>query len=372
MEINVTSGIPLFFGRTLVSRKLDAVFFNWTASGFALRFFGDRLEMDASAFADTLPGEGESLPWLAVLIDDDREPAQLIAMEEGRKAYLLFSSREPQEHTLRVVKRSENSKGRVCLHQLTLHGAPRTYVPPRAAVKLEFVGDSITCGFGNAMHAAAPVFSTELEDGLAAYPAIAAELLGAQYQSVCISGIPLCGASDPKYRLRLPDMPDLELPPLMMETQYAYADRSYQEKEGMTDGFTPWNFDRFKPDAVVVNLGTNDAFRMSVAGGGAGEELHFQERYAAFLHTLRKYNGPEPVLVCAMGPMNYYLYNVMEKAVADYQNETGDNRVFCLKFGAIDPWGEGFGGLGHPNLKTHERLGRELAEALRPWLTQEA
>ena len=372
MEINVTSGIPLFFGRTLVDKELDSVFFNWTASGFALRFFGDRLEMDASAFADTFPGEGESLPWLAVQIDGRKEHSQLIAMEKGRKTYLLFSSHEPQEHTLRVVKRSENSKGRACLHRLMLNGELRTYHPPKAAVRLEFVGDSITCGFGNAMDAAAPGFTTEREDGLAAYPAVAAELLGAQYQSICVSGIPLCSESDPQYRLRFPNMPDMELPPLAMETLYAYADRNYQEKAGMTSGFTPWEFDRFKPDAIVVNLGTNDAFRISVAGGGAGEELHFKKRYTAFLHTLRKYNGPDPVLACTLGPMNYFLYNVMEKAVSDYQNETGDTRVFCLKFGAINPWGEGSGGLGHPNLKTHQRMGHELAQALRPWLSQEA
>jgi len=368
MDISVSSGVLSFFGRTLYDRGPDAVCLNWTASSFALRFFGDRLEMDATALADTFPGEGDSLPWLAVLTDGQKEPARLIAMEKGRKTYLLFSSRQPQEHTLRVVKRSENSKGRVCLHKLTLSGEPRAYAPPETRIKLEFVGDSITCGFGNAMEADAPAFTTALEDGLAAYPAVAAELLGAQYQSVCISGIPLCNPSDPKYRLLLPDMPETQLPPLSMETQYAYADRYHQEIMGMTDGFTPWDFARFKPDAVVVNLGTNDAFRMSVAGGGLSEELHFQKRYTAFLHTLRRCNGHGPVLACTLGPMNYFLYNAIEKAVSLYQEETGDQRVFCMKFGAINSWGEGFGGLGHPNLKTHERMGRELADALRPWL----
>lgn len=371
MEINVTasSPVPVFFGRTLYDADLKATMFNWTASGFVLRFLGDRLEMDVTAIADPFPGEGDHLPWVAVLTDDHREPARLIRLDEGRKTVLLFSSEQPETHTLRVVKRSENSKGRLGLHRLILSGQSLPYAPQPARRRLEFVGDSITCGFGNAMDQAAVVFNNETEDAFAAYPAIAAGLLDAEYQSVCISGIPLCLPSDPAFSLRLPGMPDFTPPPLAMETQYAYADRYQQEKSGVTDGFTPWDFGRFHPDAIVVNLGTNDAFRLSVAGGGAAEEKHFQTRYTAFLKELRRLNGPAPVIACTLGPMNYFLFDAIEKAAADHQNRTGDERVFCLKFGAINPWGEGYGGLGHPNVKTHERMARELADALKPKLT---
>jgi hypothetical protein len=36
--------------------------------------------------------------------------------------------------------------------------------------------------------------------------------------------------------------------------------------------------------------------------------------------------------------MNYFLYDVIEKAADDYRLATRDQRLFCLKFGAIDPW----------------------------------
>ena len=373
MEISVTphASVPAFFGRTLYDVKLGAAMLNWTASGFGLRFAGDRLEMDATALADHFPGEGEHLPWLAVFLDGQTEPYSLFKLESGRKTYLLFSAERAETHTLRVIKRTENSKGRFGLHRVILNGELLPYPSPERRRKLEFVGDSITCGFGNAMDPAATVFDNETENGFAAYPAIAAGLLNAEYQSVCISGIPLCTPSDPAFGLRLPGVPDFKPPQIAMETQYPYADRYHQEQTGMTEGFEPWDFSRFRPDAIVVNLGTNDAFRLSVAGGGAAEALHFRRRYAAFLQLLRRHNGPAPVIVCTLGPMNYFLYDELEKAVAAYRSETNDDRVFCLKFGAIDPWGEGYGGLGHPNLKTHERMGHELAAALRPWLPQE-
>ena len=371
MEINATGNVLSFFGRTLYDEERQAIFFNWTASGFALRFTGDRLEMDAEAFADTFPGEADSFPYLAVLLDGQTEPERIIHLEKGRNTYLLYSSEQPQEHTLRIFKRSENSKGRVCLYGLKLNGETLPYTPPETKWKLEFIGDSITCGFGNEMDGDAKTFHPLLENGLASYPEIAARLLNAAYHSVCISGIPLCHASDPKFRPVAPGLPDPPPRFRSMETQYAYADRNHQECMGMSDGFTPWDFSRFIPDAIMINLGTNDAFRLSVAGGGKGEELHFQNRYTAFLHTLRRHNGPAPVIACTLGPMNYFLYDTIEKAVAAYQAETGDERIFCLKFGAIDIWHEGYGGLLHPNVKTDLRMGRELADALRPWLDKE-
>lgn len=372
MEIQVPGMIPSFFGRTLYDTERQAVFFNWTGAGFALRFSGTRLDMDAEAFADTFPGEADSYPFIAVLLDGQTQPAQVIHLEHGRQSYTLFSSAQPEEHTLRVFKRSENSKGRVCLYGLTLAGELLPYAPPRRKYKLEFVGDSITCGFGNEMDGDAQSFDPALENGLLAYPELASQLLNAEYQSICISGIPLCHASDPKYR---PIPPNLPSPPprfRSMETQYAYTDRNHQECMGMEDGFTPWDFSKYTPDAIIINLGTNDAFRLAVGGGGTGEELHFQRRYTAFLHELRRHNGPGPVIACTLGPMNYFLYDTIEKAVAAYQAETGDTRIFCLKYGAIDLWGEGYGGLLHPNVKTHQRMARELAQALRPWLEREA
>jgi hypothetical protein len=373
MEIKVTpsGNYPFFFGRTLYDKEREAMFFNWTASGFTLRFLGDRLEMDVTAIAEDFPGEEKNLPWLAVFTDGGTEPDRLMRLEEGRQTCLLFEGEKPREHTLTVVKRTENSKGRAGLHRLLLNGEPLPYEAPEPRYRLEFVGDSITCGFGNDMSPQATAFTNGLEDGLAAYPAVTAGLLHAGYQSVCVSGIPLCWASDPSFRLKLPEYPGFTPPPRTMEDYYVCADRNHQEAAGVKEGFEPWDFGRFRPDAVILNLGTNDAYRISVSGGGPAEEAYFRDRYLAFLREVRRLNGLRPVIACTLGPMNYFLYDAIEKAAAAYCRDTGDRRVFCMKFGPIDPSGEGYGGLTHPNLKTHARMGRELAATLEPWLKQE-
>jgi len=168
--------------------------------------------------------------------------------------------------------------------------------------------------------------------------------------------------------MSLPWVPDFTPPVRTMEGYYDFADRFHEEKQGKTEGFTRWDFSRFVPDAVVINLGTNDAFRIRVSGNDPAEAAHFQARYVAFLSHLRALNGDKALFVCTLGSMDYFLYDNIEKAVVEYRTKTGDARVMCFKFGAIDPWGEGMGGLGHPNAKTQLRMGRELAALLETWI----
>lgn len=89
------------------------------------------------------------------------------------------------------------------------------------------------------------------------------------------------------------------------------------------------------------------------------------ERYRAFVEKVRRLNGPDTAILCVLGPMDYYLYDKIQQTVAAYQKDTGDQRVFCLKLIGINLMEEGFGSAAHPSLKTHIRMGRELAKRIR-------
>lgn len=351
-------------GRTLYDAEQNALFFNWSCAGFSLRFCGTRVAIDMVAFADRYPGEGENLPWYALFLDGLAAPSRIFSLPAGGSTVTLFESATAESHMLRLVKRSEGSKGRAGIRALTIDGELLEKPNEPSGRRIEYIGDSITCGFGNEMPPEKTVFSAEQENGLASYAAVAAELLGAAYQSVCVSGIPLCWARDERYRIVLPWAPSFETSVRTMEGYYEYADRYHEEATGKTDAFTRWDFSRFVPEAVVINLGTNDAFRIRVSGNEPAESEHVQARYTAFLERVRALNGDRAWIVCTLGSMDYFLYDTIEKAAAQYRERSGDERVICMKFGAIDPWGEGFGGLGHPNVKTHARMGRELAALL--------
>lgn len=351
-------------GRTLYDAPNDAVFFNWTCAGFTLRFSGTKLTMDALTFVETYPGEMDGVPWFALFLDEKKEPERIFGLQDGETSFILYESETVETHTLRLVKRSEGSKGRAGLRALSLEGVVLELPAEKQRRKIEFVGDSITCGFGNEIAPEEEQFSSEQENGLLSFGAVASELLNADYQMVCVSGIPLCWARDESYRMILPWVPEFKTPIRSMEGYYQYTDRFHEEQEGMAEGFTQWDFSRFVPDAVVINLGTNDAFRIRVSGNDPAEAVHFQARYAAFLEHVRALNGDKAWMICTLGSMDYFLYDNIEKAAAEYCEKTGDERVVCFKFGAIDPWGEGMGGLSHPNAKTQRRMGRELAALL--------
>jgi hypothetical protein len=125
----------------------------------------------------------------------------------------------------------------------------------------------------------------------------------------------------------------------------------------------------------VLNLGTNDGNTIRFypeLGQSISDvpalEAHFQRQYGRFLADLRALNGPETLLVCTLGTMDYALWDRIVAAVEEYRKETGDERVLLFKFVGINAMTEGIGAGGHPSIKTHIRMGHELAKLIKPYL----
>ena len=95
------------------------------------------------------------------------------------------------------------------------------------------------------------------------------------------------------------------------------------------------------------------------------EEAWFSVNYRAFLEKVRELNGPDTTILCTLGSMDYYLFDHIKEVVEQYKKDTGDQKVHCFKYIGINLMTEGFGGVGHPSLKTHVRMGKELALRIR-------
>jgi lysophospholipase L1-like esterase len=118
-------------------------------------------------------------------------------------------------------------------------------------------------------------------------------------------------------------------------------------------------------DAVVVNLGTND---MAI---GIPDAASFHDAYLQLLRRVRGLN-PKALIVIAFGPMlaedspqpqaRTIMRTWMKRIENDFRAQV-DDRVASLELW-IDPR-EGLGCDSHPTVKTHERMGRELAALLR-------
>jgi lysophospholipase L1-like esterase len=152
-----------------------------------------------------------------------------------------------------------------------------------------------------------------------------------------------------------------------MESIYRNTDRLLEKERGLS-GIHAQGFASNPSDAVVINLGTNDANEVKMRGFTKESIERFERRYEAFIEQVRALNGPDTLILCTLGPMDYYLYDNIRDTVDSYIRRTGDRRVRCRKFGGIIPFTEGIGADTHPSAATHERMGRELAEMLREYL----
>ena len=139
-----------------------------------------------------------------------------------------------------------------------------------------------------------------------------------------------------------------------------------QEKFGLEP--EAWDFSAHKKDIVLINLGTNDVNPVRFAPDrktAAGEEVHFVRKYGEFIRQVRALNGPDTLILSVLGPLDYYLYDRILEVVTAYQEESGDQNIRCFKFIGVNLMSEGFGADGHPSMKTHERIGAQLAEILK-------
>lgn len=345
----------LTHGRVLRDAAEDILYMNWSCSGVEFTFSGTHLSVSLRA-ACGLEYEGPlgtdapprpTWPWLAVFLDGAETPARRFEIASEAEDWLVFASEKPETHRIRLLKLTENYKTFLGIAGFAAEGA---FLPtePRKTKRVEIIGDSITCGYGNLTLDPLRHFYAAEEDGSRAYGAAAARSLGFEWSCVSVSGITAVRHRDWQI-------------PFAMEELYAWTDRVWQDKRGQTP--EAWDFAAHPSDYVVLNLGTNDRYAIQYSPDPAELE-RFPAQYLAFLREIRRLNGPNTQIVCALGSMCYYLWHDIAETVARYQRETGDERVHLLRFRPMHPL-DGAGADGHPSLVTQAKMAAELAAFLR-------
>ena len=341
-------------GRTIFDEDKQALFFNWTCAGIEFTFCGTKLDIEFLAapgqeieglpFDQTAPRR-DTWPWIAVLLDGEEEPYLRFEIGRDKEVKTLFESKTEETHVIRIVKLTENSKSYVGITQFEMEGQIlETFQENKKTI--EFIGDSITCGFGNTVEDRDRLFFSEDENGWMSYGSIAARTLGMEWNMVCMSGI--CS----EIRTGMPmdyGMNDL----------YRYTDRIWQDRFRKDQELRKWNFKANPKDYVIINLGTNDATGIILSEDQDKELEKFHKGYKEFVKTVRDCNGPETRIICALGSMDYYLYHDIIEIVNEYKKETGDSKISCLRFkkmAAFDP----IGACGHPHLVTDQKMADEL------------
>ena len=307
---------------------------------------GPRCAWSASTIRLTLRGPGLSVRladsghdfWQVVV---DGQPASVLELQSGTGLYSAAAGLPPGIHQISLVKRTEPFVGVTQVLGFVLPaGSALLPTPPAAPRRLEFVGDSITCGYGNEGKSEQERFAPATENAYLAYGPAAARALGAECSVVAWSG-----------RKMWPDNTTPEI----------YG-RILPE-----DPTSVWNFSSWIPDAVIINLATNDF------GKENPEEAGWTQAYESFIARVRR-NYPKAQIYCTVGPMMSDNWppghsalttarRYLNRTVADEQ-KTGDTRIHFLEFTPQDGARDGLGADYHPSLKTDQIMADKLEQAL--------
>ncbi len=249
---------------------------------------------------------------------------------------------EGKDVTVRIIKLSESAMSTFGIESITVDGGE---IAPTANkdMLVEFIGDSITCGYGVDDEVKENHFKTSTEDVTRAYAYNVAKLLDADYSMVSFSGYGIISGytSDKK---------------ISEQTVLQYYDKvgfSYNNPDAAA---TQWDFNRL-PDIVVINLGTNDD---SYCQGKADREQEYKDAYIEFIKSVRSKN-PNAEIYCTLGIMGDRLFSSIETAVSEYTAETGDSNIKTFKFD-VQVQADGYAADWHPTGITHYKAANKLAE----------
>ncbi len=240
----------------------------------------------------------------------------------------------------------------VGIQEITVDAADGIKPAPPKLHTIEFIGDSITCGYGVDDEHELHSFSTATEDVTKAYAFLAAQQLQADYSLVSYSGYGIItGYTENDQKLTTHLLPD------------------YYEKVGKSEGRLDdtlvlqelaWDFNKLVPDLIVINLGTNDD---SYTKEDTGKQAEYAREYVEFLKKVRR-NNPHAPILCTLGIMGDRLYPYVEQAVKGYTRETGDSNISAMKFDeqlAADGYAADF----HPSEATHRKAASKLTAQIR-------
>ncbi|OWA33160.1 GDSL family lipase [Saccharibacillus sp. O16] len=329
----------------------DAMWLTLSGSGVEFSVRGKKVEITLKG--DQVAEGADNLARVGIYVNDQRVIDDQI--DRRSKSYEVWSSEQEQPVTIRIVKLSEAAMSTVGIDEIRAETDGTIKPTPDRKWKIEFIGDSITCGYGVDDASGQQPFSTATEDATRAYAYLTAQALEADYSLVCYSGYGIIsGYTDNGQKLLTHILPD-------------YYERLAKSEGRLNGTLNPldveWDFARFVPDLVVLNLGTNDD---SYAQDEVERQTEFAERYGDFLHTVRRRN-PQASILCTLGMMGDRLYPFVEQAVSHYQSETGDHRVSVMRFD-VQQAEDGYGSDGHPSPLTHAKAAEKLTAHIRTQL----
>ncbi|MDR0862570.1 MAG: GDSL-type esterase/lipase family protein [Oscillospiraceae bacterium] len=316
---DVTTELVRKLGRANTAGQL-----RYNASGIRVAARAAELWVDVSA------RYVEHEPWLAVALN-----GAVIArfpVPDGRSRFCVYRNKSGETtNEVEVIRETQAMFGDC---EVTVHGVETDdageLVPVREReLRLEVIGDSITSGEGAIGAATELDWIAAFFSAVNAYPRKLAAKLDADVRVFSQSGFGVTRSWDGGTFGALPNFYDQAV---------VFAEEKH-------------DFGSWQPDAVIINLGTNDS-------GGGASGAGFKDGALAFLRDVRRHN-PSAHIVWAIGMLGSPYLAELRETVAEF----GDDDYTVLQL--PEQTFETIGARGHPGERCHELAAEALARHLR-------
>ncbi len=258
--------------------------------------------------------------------------------------HTLASGLAPGYHLVELRAKTEANYATTRFRGFWVDGTPAA-LPEPSSRRIEFYGNSITCGYGILDSVANNGFSVKTEDEGLTFAGLAADSLGAERRVICWSGKGVFkNYGNDTVTPTLPKLHRQILP---------------------WDATNLWDVSRWVPQVVVVDLGTNDF------SGVAPDSTKFHRAYMGFVDSLHAHY-PSARIVLVDGPMLSDGYpagmNALTRVRKHLDNlvAAGTAKGMSISHLELTPQGNlGYGADYHPNRAQARLNGQELTTHIR-------
>ncbi len=299
-----------------------------------------------------------------VFIDEVIVTEQL-QMLSGENNYTLASNLSAGDHTVEIMKITEGASGKSSFKGFTVIGGNQTLLdlPAKPNKKIEFIGDSWTCGFGNLSQYATGTASmangnyvAANEDNYYAWGPISARAIGAEYHVTATSGRGLYRNNTGSTNNTIPKNYDNILE---------------------DDGTVKYDHSNFHPDVVVIHLGTNDMAQEEGGSQYALNDAAFETTYIAFIDKIRTNHPCVNVIICYGNsksdswPTWTTQLTRLRTIGSNIVGHFSSSRITTLELPfTAEKWNGhpeqdcGYGDAWHPSKCSHEEMSAKLVEKI--------
>ena len=312
----------------------------WSGSGVRVKLACTALEAEITSSAR------DHAPWVGVLMDG--APVARLPLLPGTHRYPLLAGLDRgfahEVSIIRDTQLSYDEDGPVYLEAVYTDGEPQR--PEERPLLIEFIGDSLTVGEGCLGPESAEEWRLVWISHMPAFPTLTAEKMNAEKRVIALGGWGAARSWD--------NQPDSRI------------GRIYNQLCAITPGGdAPADFPERPADAVVINLGTNDASALASMDEAErpAVEAELRVRAAELMEMARK-RYPNAFILWAYGLCGKQVEPLLKAAVEDRQ-KSGDTKVRYL---SLTPAASN-GSRMHPSREAHKKAADEIAEELRKMLS---